>query len=72
MIAQTLAANGARVYITGRRADVLETSSRVHGARDTLGENGGQILPLVMDVTNKESIKHAVDQIEAKEGYLNV
>ncbi|KAI0416024.1 NAD(P)-binding protein [Xylaria grammica] len=72
MMAQTLAANGARVYITGRRADVLETSARVHGARDRLGENGGEIFPLVMDVTDKESIKNAVSQIEAKEGYLNV
>ncbi|KAI1273515.1 NAD(P)-binding protein [Xylaria sp. FL0933] len=72
MIAQTLAANGAKVYITGRRADVLETSARVHGAPDKLGESGGEILPLVMDVTDKESIKNAVSRIEAKEGYLNV
>ncbi|KAI1174786.1 NAD(P)-binding protein [Nemania sp. FL0916] len=72
MMAQTLAANGARVYITGRRAEVLETSARVHGARDKLGENGGEILPLVMDVTDKESIKSAVSRIEEKEGYLNV
>ncbi|KAI0446889.1 NAD(P)-binding protein [Xylaria telfairii] len=72
MIAQTLAANGARVYITGRRADVLETSARVHGSKDKLGENGGEILPLVMDVTDKESIKNAVSKFEAKEGYLNV
>ncbi|KAI1129781.1 hypothetical protein F5Y10DRAFT_145452 [Nemania abortiva] len=72
MIAQTLAANGARVYITGRRADVLETSARVHGAKDKLGENGGEIIPLVMDVTNKGSIKDAVGKVEAKEGYLNV
>ncbi|KAI0427463.1 NAD(P)-binding protein [Xylaria sp. FL1042] len=72
MIAQTLAANGARVYITGRRADVLETSARVHGAPEKLGGSGGVILPLVMDVTDKESIKNAVRQVEAKEGYLNV
>ncbi|KAI1166011.1 NAD(P)-binding protein [Nemania serpens] len=72
MIAQTLAINGARVYITGRRADVLETSARVHGARDKLGGNGGEILPIVMDVTDKESIKAAVDKIQANEGYLNV
>ncbi|KAI0116533.1 hypothetical protein GGR51DRAFT_321040 [Nemania sp. FL0031] len=71
-MAQTLAANGARVYITGRRADVLETSARVHGAREKLGESGGEIIPLVMDVTDKESIKNAVGKIEAKEGYLNV
>ena len=72
VIAQTLAANGARVYITGRRLDVLHTSGRLSGARDQLGDIGGEILPLVMDVTDKESIKSAVAQIEAKEGYLNV
>ncbi|KAI1151921.1 NAD(P)-binding protein [Nemania diffusa] len=72
MIAQTLAANGATVYITGRRVDVLETSARIHGARDRLGESGGEIIPLAMDVTDKESIKNAVDKIEAEEGYLNI
>ncbi|GAP85009.2 putative short-chain dehydrogenase protein [Rosellinia necatrix] len=72
MMTQTLAANGARVYITGRRADVLETSARIHGTRDTLGDNGGDILPLAMDVTDKESVKKAVGEIEAKEGYVNV
>ncbi|KAI0516934.1 NAD(P)-binding protein [Xylaria bambusicola] len=72
MIAQTLAANGAKVYITGRRADVLETSARLHGAKDQLGEHAGEILPLVMDVTDKESIKSAAAKIGEKEGYLNV
>ncbi|KAJ8111375.1 hypothetical protein ONZ43_g5635 [Nemania bipapillata] len=61
-----------KVYITGRRVDVLETSARIHGARDRLGENGGEIVPLAMDVTDKESIKNAVSKIEAAEGYLNV
>ncbi|KAK5625127.1 hypothetical protein RRF57_000843 [Xylaria bambusicola] len=72
MIAQTLAANGAKVYITGRRAHVLEASARIHGAKDKLGEHAGEILPIVMDVTDKESIKSAVAKIEEKEGYLNV
>ncbi|KAI0206686.1 NAD(P)-binding protein [Astrocystis sublimbata] len=72
MIAQVLAANGAKVYITGRRADVLETSARVHGSKDKLGENGGEILALTMDVTDKESIKKAVSEITEKEGHVNV
>jgi NADP-dependent 3-hydroxy acid dehydrogenase YdfG len=72
VITQILAANGARVYITGRRAEVLETSARVHGAPEKLGENGGKIIPLVMDVTDKESIKKAVKEIEAKESYVNM
>ncbi|KAI0179843.1 NAD(P)-binding protein [Hypoxylon sp. FL1284] len=72
MIAQTLAANGARVYITGRRADVLETSARTHGSRERLGPGGGAIVPVVMDVTSKESIKNAVAEIGQKEGCLNL
>lgn len=72
MIAQTLAANGAKVYITGRRADVLETSARAHGSAEKLGASGGSIVPIVMDVTSKESIKAAVAEITQKEGYLNL
>ncbi|KAI0381300.1 NAD(P)-binding protein [Hypomontagnella monticulosa] len=72
MIAQTLAANGAKVYITGRRADVLETSARVHGSPEKLGPQGGSIVPLVMDITSKESIKKVVAEIGQKEGFVNI
>ncbi|KAI0602489.1 hypothetical protein F4775DRAFT_537480 [Biscogniauxia sp. FL1348] len=72
MMAQTLAVNGAKVYITGRRAEVLETSARVHGSPERLGPQGGSIVPLVMDVTSKESIKQAVDEISRKESYVNL
>ncbi|KAI1822562.1 NAD(P)-binding protein [Xylaria intraflava] len=72
MITQILAANGATVYITGRRADVLETSARVHGASGKLGGSGGRIVPLTMDITDKESIQRAVREIEVKEGFVNV
>ncbi|KAF8630897.1 hypothetical protein AX17_005255 [Amanita inopinata Kibby_2008] len=66
MIAQGLAANGAKVYITGRRMEVLE---RVVDAWDqTLGE----IIPLQMDVTKKESIMNAKKIIQDKEGKLHV
>ncbi|KAI9897344.1 hypothetical protein N3K66_007200 [Trichothecium roseum] len=70
--AQALAANGAKVYITGRRLDVLETSARVHGSTEKLGAQGGKIIPLVLDVTNKDSIKTAVEHITKEEGYVNV
>ncbi|RYP33740.1 hypothetical protein DL767_004607 [Monosporascus sp. MG133] len=72
MIAQTLAANGAKVYITGRRKDVIETSARVHGSPDKLGSQGGNIIPIVMDVTSKDSIKAVVDEISQKEGHLDL
>lgn len=72
VIAQALAANGAKVYITGRRADVLETSARIHGAPERLGPDGGSIVSMVMDVTSKDSIKSAVAKITEKEGFVNM
>ncbi|CAJ2509370.1 Uu.00g143960.m01.CDS01 [Anthostomella pinea] len=72
MIAQTLAANGAKVYITGRRAAVLETSARVHGSAERLGPVGGSMVPLVMDVTSKDSIRAVVAEIGEREGAVNL
>ncbi|KAI5863846.1 NAD(P)-binding protein [Durotheca rogersii] len=72
MIAQTLAANGAKVYITGRRADVLERSARIHGTPEKLGPLGGSIVPIAMDVTSKDSIKSVVAEIGQKEQYVNL
>jgi NAD(P)-dependent dehydrogenase (short-subunit alcohol dehydrogenase family) len=69
---QTLVANGAKVYITGRRLEVLETTARTHGAQDSSNPSKGSIVPIAMDVTDKESIKKVVDQITEKEGYLNM
>ncbi|KAL3489929.1 hypothetical protein BJX62DRAFT_238571 [Aspergillus germanicus] len=72
MAAQTLAANGAKVYITGRRKEVIENSAKVHGSEKALGSSGGSIVPLVMDVTSKESISAIVEHITKEDGYLNV
>lgn len=41
MATQALAANGARVYITGRRKDALENAAKTHSP-DNLG---GEIIP---------------------------
>jgi len=67
MNAQGLTACGAKVYIAGRRLDVLE---RVSAAWDK--QIGGEILPLQMDVTDKESILKAKTYIEKKEGKLHI
>jgi NADP-dependent 3-hydroxy acid dehydrogenase YdfG len=72
VLTQALATNGSKVYITGRRLEVLETTARIHGSPDKLGPQGGSIIPLVMDVTSKESIKGVVDHIARTEGYLNL
>ncbi|KAJ5721736.1 uncharacterized protein N7483_009670 [Penicillium malachiteum] len=70
--ARALAANCAKVYITGRRSDVPEKSAAIHGSQEALGPSGGTIIPLQMDVTSKESIEKAVQTIQKDNGYVNV
>jgi NADP-dependent 3-hydroxy acid dehydrogenase YdfG len=63
--ANTLAANGVKVYITGRRADKLKDAEKQD-------PSGGSIIALQMDVTDKESIQAGVDAIAKKEKFVNV
>jgi len=67
MCAQALAANGAKVYITGRRAEALEAAVKSHAP-----EGSGQIIPVTADITSKESIAKLRDEISSKEKYLNI
>ncbi|KAK1075123.1 hypothetical protein LTR74_000529 [Friedmanniomyces endolithicus] len=69
MAAQSLAANGARVYILGRRMEALEKAAKSH--HDPSG--GGQIIPLgPCDVTKKEDLQRVVKELEGKEKYVNM
>lgn len=68
MSAQALAANGAKVYITGRRMDALEQAAKSHEP-----SNGGQIIPLgPCDVTKKEDLARIVKELEKKEKYIHM
>ena len=68
MAAQALAANGAKVYITGRRVEALEKAAKSHNP-----SGGGQIIPSgPCDVTSKESLQGLVDEISKKEKYINL
>ncbi|KAK7054485.1 hypothetical protein VNI00_003683 [Paramarasmius palmivorus] len=62
MIAKGLSANGAKVYVTGRREEVL---NQVHLQYP-------DIHPLRMDVSSKEEIANAVKILEEKEGKLDI
>ncbi len=68
MATQALVANGARVYVLSRREETLQKSADVHGG----GEVRGEIIPVKCDVTKKESIMEAVNQISKKEKYINI
>ncbi|KAH6647411.1 hypothetical protein BKA67DRAFT_523403 [Truncatella angustata] len=65
MMAKALAHNGAAaVYILGRRKDVLDSAVSLIGKSN--------VKPLVCDVTSKESLQSAADQVKQEVGYLNL
>lgn len=70
MAAQALANNGARVYISGRRKDVLEQTVRTHGAN--LSHPQGQIIPFVADITSKSDVLNFVHEVSKREKKLDV
>ncbi|RYP67541.1 hypothetical protein DL771_007191 [Monosporascus sp. 5C6A] len=64
MITQALEANGAIVYIIGRRKDVLDNAAST--------AKHGNIYAIEGDVTNKADLSRAVDYIKERHGYVNV
>ncbi|KIK62802.1 hypothetical protein GYMLUDRAFT_990266 [Collybiopsis luxurians FD-317 M1] len=64
MIVQAFANNGARVYVTSRRKSVLDNTVEKWG--HSLANSKGQLIAVECDITNKESIKNLVQEIERK------
>ena len=63
-MAEALAVSGARkVYILGRRLHVLEESAAKYP---------DIMVPIACDVTSKESLQAAVDQVSEDTGYINL
>ncbi|KAL8676233.1 MAG: hypothetical protein Q9186_007234 [Xanthomendoza sp. 1 TL-2023] len=68
MHAQALAANGAKVYITGRRMDVLKNAAETHTP-----DGDGEIIPIgPCDVTSKEDLERLVKDISSKEKHIDL
>ncbi|KAG8934702.1 hypothetical protein FRC02_009404 [Tulasnella sp. 418] len=71
MISRTFAAIGVTVYLAGGRKDVLQSAVENHD----FSANVDDSIPyyrLSLDVTSKESIQQAVQQVEKDEGKLDV
>jgi len=62
-MARTFVQNGHKVLISGRREDRLQTLS---------AELGDAVLPVVLDVTDKASIKAALDGLPAESKQIDV
>lgn len=67
MATQSLAVNGAKVYITGRTKEKLDRVVDLYGK-----DISGEIVAITADVTSKESIQKLVDEISAKESKLDI
>ncbi|KAF8888499.1 hypothetical protein CPB85DRAFT_1553233 [Mucidula mucida] len=65
-IAKGFAANGAKVYITGRRDETLRAAAASVSAKE------GVLIPLRMDVTDQTSIDAAAEYIQATDGRLDI
>ncbi|XRM46476.1 hypothetical protein ABZX51_009510 [Aspergillus tubingensis] len=68
-IAEGFSTNGAKVYITGRRVEVLEKAAEELRGRATLG---GQVIPIKGDVSTKDGCAQLVEQIKQKEEHVDV
>jgi len=62
MITQALVANGAKVYITSRRDEVLKKTEELYN-----GGGSGQIIPIQADVSEKDDVKRLYDEMCQKE-----
>lgn len=70
MAAQALSANGARVYITGRRIEALENAAKTH--QPPTG-SGGEIIPIgPCDVTSKAELESLVTDLNKKEKHIDL
>jgi len=68
MATQALAANGAKVYITGRRMEALENAAKSHNPKGK-----GQIIPAgPCDVTSKDELEKLVKEISSKEKHVDL
>ena len=67
MIAQTLCANGAKVYITGRRQEALDTVVKHYSGKCGNKDICGEIVGLMCDITKREELQKLCEEIAKRE-----
>ncbi|KAK0388311.1 hypothetical protein NLU13_4556 [Sarocladium strictum] len=67
MATQALAANGAKVYITGRTKSKLDTVVETYGK-----DIPGSIVAITADVSSKDGVKALYDEIASREKALDI
>ncbi|KAI5801284.1 short chain dehydrogenase/reductase [Geopyxis carbonaria] len=65
MITQALVANGATVYITGRRPEALNKVKELYSGKG--GDSPGTIIPMVCDIRDKSALEKLAKDISEKE-----
>ncbi|KAJ4423381.1 hypothetical protein N0V82_001985 [Gnomoniopsis sp. IMI 355080] len=65
MMAKALEQNGAKVYIIGRRKDVLEKAAKEQATY-------GNIFAIPGDVTSKDDLQRVTEQIRREVGFVNL
>lgn len=66
VLAEALAATGARVVLAARRAD------RTKALAEKIRAAGGEAMPVLLDVTEIDSIQRAFDELEAAFGVATI
>lgn len=64
MLAKALEANGAKVYITGRREEKLQEAAK--------RAEHGNLIPIQGSTTSHSDLQRVVDQITAETGYIDL
>ncbi|KAK3052623.1 hypothetical protein LTR09_006104 [Extremus antarcticus] len=64
IIARTLEANGAKVFITGRRQDKLDEAVKL--------AQHGNIIPIQGSTTSHDDLQRAVDAVTKETGYIDL
>ncbi|KAH8084130.1 hypothetical protein HD553DRAFT_41516 [Filobasidium floriforme] len=68
MITTAFAMNGAKVYITGRRSEVLEKTSR---EINEMVNGKGSVVPIQGDVSSKATVKEFYNKVAEKENRID-